>query len=477
MKRYFLFVNLRYLRTNMRKCCILLILIPILFNSLLAQTEEKPVLAVLTLQGLDISENEAIQITQFIQRELFYTEKYKLVERTQVDEILKEYQYQLSGVCDLECAVKIGKQLAASKVIIGTAGKFGNAYTIQIKLIDVQSSEIEKISDILEECRLEELPNYTHDLIRKLIRPVAEAKPEIIEKPKAPTKKPFIKTEEQVGPPVKELPVEAKKDEADTSDRSNTHRALLKISGGVGYSSLKDWNDHLVGHSDHFKDSYIVWFDQTSEGGYEEFHIGAEFSIEFFLYLTNKFGLYGRSGYISVKSGVDAIDWGYKDATSSTDIISIPVGIGFYFYPNQASPIKLYLKGGADYYFTKVKWVQDDYPNFRTTNNIDGGNIGYSGSIGIEIDLSNKIGLYIEAEGRKASIGNLNESTLLEQAGIADQSWKGRAKYFELYSSFTNKWYPIIDNKPEWQGTIRNERDAKIDLSGFVIKAGIIIRF
>jgi hypothetical protein len=167
----------------------------------------------LTLQALTpISQTDAIQITQYLEEELFYSGKFDLVERTQVDKILRESQYQQSGVCDIECAVLIGKQLAAKKVIIGTVGKLGSAYTIQIKLIDVETGKIERPTSIQPECRLEDLPGFLRSLIVKLTAPFEQLPVELKERVKKETKS-VEKKEEKVEPPAKTPPEKMKEAE------------------------------------------------------------------------------------------------------------------------------------------------------------------------------------------------------------------------------------------------------------------------
>jgi formylglycine-generating enzyme required for sulfatase activity len=147
-----------------------------------------------------LSQTDAIQITQYIEEEPYYSGKFELVERTKVDKILMESQYQQSGRCDVECAVKIGKKLGASKVIIGTVGRLGNSYTIQIKLVDVATGKIERPASIQAESRLEDLPKFLGDLIIKITGPIQQL-------PTEPEKK--IKEEEQkpVAVAGKEIPL------------------------------------------------------------------------------------------------------------------------------------------------------------------------------------------------------------------------------------------------------------------------------
>ncbi|MDD8025796.1 MAG: hypothetical protein PHI34_04730 [Acidobacteriota bacterium] len=136
-----------------------------------AQMDQKPVLAVLNLSSQTVSQADANTILGFIQQEFFNTKKYKLVERAQVEKLLREMRLQPSEVCDLKCAVDIGKRLGAQKVVNGTLSKLGNAYSIQLMLIDVPTSAIESMQSGLEECPLEQLPGRIPKLINGLVPP------------------------------------------------------------------------------------------------------------------------------------------------------------------------------------------------------------------------------------------------------------------------------------------------------------------
>ncbi len=170
----------------MKRLIVFLIIYSIMFYPNFLPGDEqniKSVLAVLDLTGKNVSKNEASIITGFIQESLFKKSKYKLVERTQVEKILKEQSFQ-ADVCDITCAVKIGKQLAANKVLIGTVGLLGNVYTIQLKIIDIESNEIEKIESIRAKCDIGELPDYIEELVQKMMgsiiaQKVKEVKTEI----------------------------------------------------------------------------------------------------------------------------------------------------------------------------------------------------------------------------------------------------------------------------------------------------------
>jgi hypothetical protein len=60
-----------------------------------------------------------------------------------MDEILKEQDLILSDACNTtECAVQVGELLGVRSIIAGDIGKIGSVFTIDIRMIDVETSNI-----------------------------------------------------------------------------------------------------------------------------------------------------------------------------------------------------------------------------------------------------------------------------------------------------------------------------------------------
>jgi len=57
--------------------------------------------------------------------ELLKTARYDLVERGQIESILKEQEFRLSGVTDDSVATQLGKVLGVKGVIVGTVSEYG----------------------------------------------------------------------------------------------------------------------------------------------------------------------------------------------------------------------------------------------------------------------------------------------------------------------------------------------------------------
>jgi hypothetical protein len=71
-------------------------------------TSNKSTLAVLDFEGRGINTLEAATLTDRFTSEIGKTETMILVDRTMVEEILKEQGFQQSGCTTDECAVEVG---------------------------------------------------------------------------------------------------------------------------------------------------------------------------------------------------------------------------------------------------------------------------------------------------------------------------------------------------------------------------------
>ncbi|MEC7821535.1 MAG: tetratricopeptide repeat protein [Candidatus Neomarinimicrobiota bacterium] len=103
-------------------------------------------LAVLDFEGIGISENEAKALSGRFGSEFMTLSKgvYTLVERNRMGQVLKEQGFQNTGVVSSEDAVKIGEALGAEYIVTGSISKVGTLFSINARLLNVQSAEIIK---------------------------------------------------------------------------------------------------------------------------------------------------------------------------------------------------------------------------------------------------------------------------------------------------------------------------------------------
>jgi len=128
--------------------------------------EARELLAVTPFSGKGLTGNDEHlpeSVTSVFEDALFQTDKYTLIERAQISRVLEEIKFQQSGLCGVECAVSIGEQLAAQKIILGEVSKFGDVYFIRARIVDVENAKVlDSKSTSCED--LDQLINETQDL-------------------------------------------------------------------------------------------------------------------------------------------------------------------------------------------------------------------------------------------------------------------------------------------------------------------------
>jgi len=118
----------------------LLLVVP---NQLFAQY--KVPVAVLTFEGRGISINEALTLSDRLRAELVKTDSFTVMERKEMEQILREQAFQLTGACsEISCIVQVGQLVAVQKMVGGSIAKIGGIYTVDARLIDVKTGIIEK---------------------------------------------------------------------------------------------------------------------------------------------------------------------------------------------------------------------------------------------------------------------------------------------------------------------------------------------
>ena len=110
--------------------------------SFTTETGDAPTLAILDFEGLGISEQEAKVLTNRLGTHMVQLGRYQVIERGQMQQVLAEQDFQLTGCTSDECAVEIGQLLGVQQMLAGSFGKFGSIYTIDMRIIDVATGGI-----------------------------------------------------------------------------------------------------------------------------------------------------------------------------------------------------------------------------------------------------------------------------------------------------------------------------------------------
>jgi hypothetical protein len=105
-----------------------------------------PHVAVLTFGGdATTTIEQRNSISDRFSMELIESGKFTVLDRTRIDEILKEQGFQQTGSCTGgDCQVEMGRLLGVEKLVTGTVVDFGGVWSMGIGYTDVASGQVEK---------------------------------------------------------------------------------------------------------------------------------------------------------------------------------------------------------------------------------------------------------------------------------------------------------------------------------------------
>jgi TolB-like protein len=110
-----------------------------------APVKPVPLIAVMPLDTQGVSRQEAALIGDAVASRLLASKTCNVMERSQMDQILREQAFQQSGACDNSgCAVEIGKVLSVDRILVGSIGRIGDAWALNLRLVRVETGEVLK---------------------------------------------------------------------------------------------------------------------------------------------------------------------------------------------------------------------------------------------------------------------------------------------------------------------------------------------
>lgn len=126
-------------------------------------------LAILSFKAKGVPPEVADVCISTMSNALANVEHVTLVERDHIETILKEQQFQLSGLTE-DQGVSVGKILKADVVVLGTVGKLGTSVVFSARLINVETGKVMKGREVIcEECRDQDM----YDAINMLVSTIA----------------------------------------------------------------------------------------------------------------------------------------------------------------------------------------------------------------------------------------------------------------------------------------------------------------
>ena len=127
-----------------------LVTLSFLLSSLLYSQDSRQTVAVIDFDASGISQLEATSLTNRFRTAVGDVGAMRLVERGKMEEVLQEQGFQQTGCTSIvarnllplyfeECAVEVGQLLGVQNMIGGSIGRVGETFTIDVRMISVQS--------------------------------------------------------------------------------------------------------------------------------------------------------------------------------------------------------------------------------------------------------------------------------------------------------------------------------------------------
>lgn len=119
--------------------------------------QERMRIAVADFNAIDAKPSLGLSVAELMRTELVNKNVFTILERAQMEKVLKEQGFQRTGVREVESAVEMGRLLAAKKILVGTVSRFGATYTINCRIIGVEKGVAEFASSV-QAANEEEMP-------------------------------------------------------------------------------------------------------------------------------------------------------------------------------------------------------------------------------------------------------------------------------------------------------------------------------
>ena len=138
-------------------------------SALLLASNAAHTTVVAPLKAVGVPANDVAILTAELRTQIGRSSSHRLVTPEEMDAVSEELERQLSGGCDdASCVAELGGALGAKYLISGQVGKLGSLYTLQLKLIDIETVAAKRTASAHAakiESLLIKLPELTRDLL------------------------------------------------------------------------------------------------------------------------------------------------------------------------------------------------------------------------------------------------------------------------------------------------------------------------
>jgi hypothetical protein len=274
--------------------------------------------------------------------------------------------------------------------------------------------------------------------------------------------------------------------QAETLKSDLLSRFSVRLYGGYCYIGAADVNAGSRGFIDLLETYGGLGFG-TFNGGYNPVHGGFDAGIDLVYQVTPAIGIGLGAGFIrhTQDSEASLLGASYNMITRVSPTVSaVPVRLGAFYTIPISARVDLTAELGGAYYAGlefDLEETQDDLSGHWRESQFSGGEAGSSkfgvhGSLGLEYKLSAKMGVFIQAAGRYAKLGNFGTAWVNVNDWVGGGTIDGKLYLRTSIGSLGSNSSFLVYATPPASDEDTIYREPKFDLSGFSLQLGIRIR-
>ncbi|MBU3955655.1 hypothetical protein KJ633_04270 [bacterium] len=104
---------------------------------------DKISVAVMNFSSDNADSDRAKSIADLIKTDMLNTGEFVMIERSEIDKVIKEQKFQSMGMVDAGQAAELGKLLAVKKMMMGGVSRFSFGILVNVRVVDVETGQIE----------------------------------------------------------------------------------------------------------------------------------------------------------------------------------------------------------------------------------------------------------------------------------------------------------------------------------------------
>ncbi|MBI4977715.1 MAG: hypothetical protein HZC28_09545 [Spirochaetes bacterium] len=134
--------------------------------------ERKMRVGILAFAAKGVTATEAGIVEELFRSEIVASGRFDLLDRSNMDSLLKEQAFQQTGCTESTCAVNVGKMLNMEYMMYGAVMKLGRAYIVSTGMVDIETGKV--VNTAREQCDAIE---KTEASVKKIVAQLAGIAP------------------------------------------------------------------------------------------------------------------------------------------------------------------------------------------------------------------------------------------------------------------------------------------------------------